>query len=195
MRASGPDGIPGELSKYGCPQLFEEISNILNRSFEQNIELEQLHKETLIVLQKEGKPRGPISHLRPLIIILDRIRNRVEHFMSLSQSGFRPNRSYSDAVWAHKWLTATTQQHKIEIEVLGIDMSSAFDTIDRGKLLANTKDIFGQDAWRMTKKLLSKTSLEVKLKKETSRSFITNVGSLQGDALSPVLFKVYLTRP
>jgi hypothetical protein len=71
-------------------------------------------------------------------------------------------------------------------------MSSAFDTIDRQKLLENTKNIFGQDEWRMTEKLLSKTTLEVRLLKTNSRPFTTNIGSPQEDALSPILFNIYL---
>ena len=71
-------------------------------------------------------------------------------------------------------------------------MSSAFDTIDRRKLLENTKDIFGRDAWRMTEQLLTKTTLEARYLNATSKPFISNVGSPQGDALSSILFTIYL---
>ena len=154
-------------------------------------------------MQKEGKPRGPLSSLRPIVLLtalrkmlsiitLNRVRSKVENFLSPGQSGFRQYRSTTDAVWAHKWLAAATQKHQIEIEILGIDMTSAFDTIDRQKLLDNTKEIFGDDAWRMALMLLNNTSLQVTFKKAQSKPFITNIGSPQGDSFSPVLFTVYL---
>ena len=55
-RVAGIDSIPGELIKYGPPELHKQIADILNRSFEHNIDLNQLHTGILIVLQKEGKP-------------------------------------------------------------------------------------------------------------------------------------------
>ena len=202
-RAAGPDSIQGELLKYAPNELHHLIADILNRSFELNEDLKQLHQGTLIPLQKEGKPRGPVCNLRPIVLLttarkilslitLSRVRSNVEAFLSPTQSGFRTGRSTTDAVWAHRWLAATTQRHEVEIEILGIDMSSAFDTIDRQKLLENTTNIFGQDEWRMTEKLLSKTTLEVRLLKTKSRPFTTNIGSPQGDALSPILFNIYL---
>jgi hypothetical protein len=80
----------------------------------------------------------------------------------------------------------------MEIDNIGIDMTSAFDTIDRGKLLENTTDLLGEDEWRMTRKLLTNTKLTVKLRNAKSTPFSTNIGSPQGDSLSPILFIIYL---
>ena len=201
-RAVGPDKVPSELLKYGSNQLHQDIADVLNQSLQQGDELD-IGGGTLIALQKDGKPRGPVSSLRPIVLLtalrkmlsiitLNRIRSKVEEFLSPGQSGFRQNRSTTDAVWAHKWLVAAAQKHQIEIEILGIDMTSAFDTIDRQKLLDNTKEVFGDDAWRMTVMLLNNTSLQVNFKKALSAPFLTNIGSPQGDSLSPVLFTVYL---
>ena len=111
---------------------------------------------------------------------------------SLTQSGFRPNRSTSDAVWAHKWLIATAQKYQIEINILGLDLSSAFDTINRKVLLAETKEVFTKDHWRMIEKLLENTTLQAKLENQLSKPFKTTIGSPQGDSLSPIIFTVYL---
>ena len=108
------------------------------------------------------------------IITLNQVRKNVEEFLPASQSCFRVNRSTADAVWAHKWLAAITQRLHMEIEILGIDLTSAFDTINRNKLLNHTKDIFGLDAWRITRLLLTNTKLTVKLSKISSVPFNTN---------------------
>lgn len=71
-------------------------------------------------------------------------------------------------------------------------MTSAFNTIDRNKLMEQARTLFGEDEWRMTLQLLSHTNLEVKLERTTSHKFISNVGTPQGDSLSQILFTVYL---
>jgi hypothetical protein len=87
-----------------------------------------------------------MSSLRPIVLLttlrktlslitLNRIRPAVEGFLPKSQSGFRQNRSTSDAVWAHKWLIARIMKAREEIFILGAYMSRAFDTLDRQRML------------------------------------------------------------
>ena len=78
------------------------------------------------------------------------------------------------------------------IYILGIDMSRAFDTIDRNRLIDELRAIIDEDSWRMVAQLLANTTLEVKLRTALSNPFKTNIGAPQGDSLSPVLFIVYL---
>ena len=79
-----------------------------------------------------------------------------------------------------------------ELLILGIDMSRAFDTIDRALLLAELRAIVDEDSWRIIRALLSDTKLEAKLQSALSQPFKTNIGAPQGDSLSPVLFVIYL---
>lgn len=201
-RAAGPDAIPGELLKYGTESLNTIIADTLNQVFEKGEDIE-LGTGTLIVLPKPGKPAGLLSRLRPIVLLntvrkvlsiitLNRIRPAVDSIISPCQSGFRPNRSTADAVWAHKWMIARIMKVKETIHVLGIDLSRAFDTIDRDKLLEEMQTIVDEDCWRMTHALLNKTTLVVRIKSSLSKAFETNIGTPQGDALSPVLFTLYL---
>ena len=77
----------------------------------------------MAALQKIGKQKGPIKNLRAVVllpiirkvmsnIVLKRIQPKVENYLSSSQSAYRPNRSTSDIVWAHKFLTARIQKFK-----------------------------------------------------------------------------------
>ena len=79
-----------------------------------------------------------------------------------------------------------------EIYILGIDMSRAFDTIDRKRLINELRILIDEDSWRMVVSLLTDTKLEVKLRAALSKPFATNIGSPQGDSLSPYLFIIYL---
>ena len=76
---------------------------------------------------------------------------------------------------------------------MGIDMSRAFDTIKRAKILEilNTAGC-NEDELRLTQALLANTQLTVRVKNTHSASFETTMGSPQGDSLSPVLFTCYL---
>ncbi|XP_029655445.1 uncharacterized protein LOC115229183 [Octopus sinensis] len=76
--------------------------------------------------------------------------------------------------------------------ILGIDMSRAFDTIRRDKLMEILKTILDNDSIRMVRALLIDTELTVKIGPVESRSFKTSIGTPQGDSISPVLFIVYL---
>ena len=89
-RAVGPDGIPGELLKYGSNILYQQIAGILNQMFEKGEDI-QLRRGTLIVLSKPGKPPGLLSSLMPIVLLntirktlssitLNRIRPIVEPF-------------------------------------------------------------------------------------------------------------------
>ena len=72
-----------------------------------------------------------------------------------------------------------------------VDLSSAFDTIDRHKLINLLENVIEHDELQMIKVLLNKTSLTIKMKGVTATPFETNVGSPQGDGLSGDLFTVY----
>ncbi|KAK3797961.1 hypothetical protein RRG08_018765 [Elysia crispata] len=202
-RAPGGDEISGELLKYGTPLLHKSIANILNRVFEEH-ETININSGELIALPKPGKPKGPPKNLRPItllnttrkalsIITLHRIRPHIEEYLSHSQSGFRPERSTSDVAWTHKWLAAKAKKEDVEIKITGIDMSAAFDTIDRQILLDITERIVEEDELRIIRFLLSDTVINTRINGATKeRPFVSNIGTPQGDSLSPILFSIYL---
>ncbi|GFS09381.1 LOW QUALITY PROTEIN: very-long-chain enoyl-CoA reductase [Elysia marginata] len=72
-------------------------------------------------------------------------------------------------------------------------MSAVFDTINRKALLDILKTIIDEDEVRIIRFLLSNTVVNTKVNKATEeKPFISNVGTPQGDSLSPVLFIIYL---
>ena len=81
----------------------------------------------------------------------------------------------------------------LEKVCMGIDMSKAFDTIDRSRLLniLNARGI-SEDNDTLIKILLSNTSLQVKQGKNIAREFKTNRKVPQDNGLSPILFTLYL---
>ena len=104
----------------------------------------------LILIQKPGKPKGSLTSVRPIVllglttlrktlslVVLSRIAPKVDEYLSPSQSGFRRGRSTADVglLFGYRWLCAKAQRQRVTVELLGIDLSRAFDTIRRDKLL------------------------------------------------------------
>ena len=73
-----------------------------------------------------------------------------------------------------------------------IDMSAAFDTINRNQLLDILENIIEEGELRIVR-FLSNTKINMKVNGATEHhSFLANTGTPQGDGLSPVLFIIYL---
>ena len=201
-RASGPDKIAGELWKYSASAVSTSLASIFNQALQEGQPLD-LGQGVLIPIQKPNKPPGPLTSIRPIVllstirkalslIVLTRIIDKVNNYIGISQSGFRPKRSTADVVWCDRWLAAIGQRYEWSCHLLGIDMSRAFDTINRQKLLTVVKNIVDSDEERMIQLLLANTTLAVRIGEQTGKPFETNIGTPQGDSLSPVLFICYL---
>eukprot|EP00117_Sycon_ciliatum_P016529 scpid72716/ scgid1736/ LINE-1 reverse transcriptase homolog len=202
-RSSGPDNMPGELLKYSPALVYSNIAQVLNSAVETGLPLNSIGSGSLIPLQKPGKSRGPVAHLRPVVlltalrkilslIVLRRINKDVNNFVAHTQSGFRPSRSTTDVVWSYRWLAARCQRYRCALDILGIDMSKAFDCISRPRLISVLGSFLQPDEIRMISYLLQDTVLRVVLPSAKGPSFPTLRGTPQGDSLSPVLFIVYL---
>ena len=201
-RAPGKDELNVELIKYGPTSLHEEISSIINDIFANHKDIET-GNGILIPLPKPKKPKGATKNLRPITLLdsirkiiskmlLNRIEKPIENYLAPNQSANRKKRSTTDIVWAHRWIAAKVQEQEITVYITGIDMTSAFDTIQRDELLSIAEEILEEDEIRILQILLSKTNLEIKVKGAESKPFVTNIGSPQGDSLSGSLFTMYL---
>ena len=76
---------------------------------------------------------------------------------------------------------------------MSIDMSRAFDTIKRAKVLDVLEQAgCNEDELSLVRLLLADTKRKVRVNSANSAEFETSIGSPQGDGLSPVLFNCYL---
>jgi hypothetical protein len=89
-------------------------------------------------------------------------------------------------------MIARVMKAREEIRILGHDMNRTFDTISRQLLVDELKNIIDQDSWRLALSLLERTTLQARIGRALSTPFETNIGTTQGDSLSPVLFVIYL---
>ena len=71
-------------------------------------------------------------------------------------------------------------------------MSKAFDTIQRGTLFRDLKEILPIDELNLIHLLLNDVQLAVKLEDKIRKLFESRIGSQQGDAASALFFIIYL---
>ena len=200
-RATGSDGIAGELLKYASDELSTPIADIFNRQVQGT---EDIHLgRTIIVLTQNAGNKKTCSNLRPIsllnntrkafsLVILLRIQPKVDAFLSHNQGGFRKKRSCADAVWAHRWIAAACERYRKMVFILGIDLSKAFDTIKRSTLLTSLQNVVNNDELRLIAALLTDTTSAIRSGNFVGPYFSTNLGVPQGDSLSPILFVIFL---
>jgi hypothetical protein len=114
------------------------------------------------------------------IVTLRRIRDKIDQFTGASQSGFKRGRSCADIVWAQRMLVSVVMTRQWDFHKMGIDMSCAFDTIKRQRILnvLNESDCKEYEL-RLVRCLLANTKLKVRVDTETSAEFDTTIGSPQ----------------
>ena len=74
-----------------------------------------------------------------------------------------------------------------------MDMSKAFDTLNRKKLIEDLENILEKDELHLVKIMLQ-TNLTVRCGKAESEHFTTDTGAPQGDCLSAIEFTLYLAK-
>ena len=203
-KALGPDGIPNEFLKYASPAFHSTFAELINESFEKHEHVPSFTEGYLTPLQKPGKPRGPPKSLRPLcllngtrkilsMIVLRRIQGQIAQYTGPWQNAYKPGHSTANIVWTQRMLLSVVKEKHWSVHKMGIDMSSAFDTIKRTVLLNLLREAgCSEDDLKLVRYLLSNTKLKIKIEKTVSDEFIVSIGAFQGDSLSGNLFTVYL---
>ena len=201
----GVEGTTTEMIKYGPPEVFEEISNILNEIAETGTSPKEQTQGLITPLQKPGKPKGPISNLRPItllstlrkllaICLCNRTNDRIDQEIPIQQAAYRKGRSTTEHVFATKLIIErimSTENEKVHLLLL--DMSKAFDTIKRKTLILELQKILEPDEIHLYAKLLD-VELAVKCGNTIGHFFDTDTGGPQGDCSSAKNFTLYLAK-
>ena len=120
------------------------------------IHLNDIGAGTLIPLQKPGKPRGPLSNLRPVVllngirkvlslILLKRFSPYTNSYIPATQAGFRKGHSCADIIFAKRMICSMALLTDMEFHFLCLDLSRAFDTPSRETILESLLTATGED--------------------------------------------------
>ena len=167
-RTKDLDNLYGEFFKYGEEVLKAPICTIINTIFITQTPLDAAQISALFCL---NKPKGAatVKNLRPItlmsiirkimeIIILNQIYPFVDAYISPNQSA-RRNRSTADIIWTYQFQTAFAERYNQMVHFLGIDLTKAFDTVDRNKLLHILAPIVPTTSHIMLRYLMANTML------------------------------------
>ncbi len=93
-----------------------------------------------------------------------RFTKKVGEFLDegVSQHAYRQNRSTTEIIWTMQFIKATTEKYAERARVMGIDLSKAFDCLDRTKLMNILQefDLATDDEMRIIQFLLADTTLK-----------------------------------
>ena len=125
---------------------------------------------------------------------MNRTEDKISRYIAPSQSAYRKGRNTTDIIWAHRRIIAKAQIQDITIYITGTDMSSAFDTIQRGQLIDIAKEILNKDEIRILRVVLAETTLKVKVENAKATPFESNIGWPQGESINGPLVTIYFNR-
>ena len=205
-KSPGIDNITAEHIKYATPEIHADIAKIFNTIADTGQFPIEIKQGLLIPLQKPGKKIGPAENIRPIILlsilrkilatcIINRISTKIYNNIDITQAAYRPGRNTTEHVFTIKAMcekALTAKDYKTYILLL--DMSKAFDTVDRKTLHDMLKDTLDKDELHLTTILLKDVQLQVQNKQTRGETFTTNTGIPQGDCLSALFFILYLAQ-
>ena len=166
-KSPGNDGIIVELLKYSPEKIFEIIAEIYNQTACTGEYPKEITQGILHAIQKPGKTKGPPQNLRPIILLsvlrkvlaiclMERINERIDKIIPLSQAAYRKGRSTTEHIFSTKLLIERTISSSNEtIYLLMHDMSKAFDSVNRNILLNDLNEILEQDELHLIRILLN----------------------------------------
>ena len=153
----GCDDVNGEYLKYAPTEIHKYIADTLNRTFETGEPIEELQLGILTSLLKPGKKKGQPENIRPIILLsvirkvlticmIQHFWDRISDAIPTEQAAYQPGRGTTEHVFAVKMIAekAITSNDYTAFLLL-LDMSKAFDTVDRELLFNHLEKILEPD--------------------------------------------------
>ena len=206
-KSAGCDKLRAEHLKAAPIEIHKEIVALLNNICETGEIPKEIKLGLLAPLPKPGKEKGPAKNLRPVILLsilrkiiaiclINRVSDKIfNNIIPIHQCAYRPGRSATELTFSFKMLAEkaiTSEDYTIHLLLL--DMSKAFDTIDRANLMQDLNETLDKDELILVNLLIRDVQLAIKVNGKVGTAFTTNIGSPQGDSASAIFFISYLAK-
>jgi hypothetical protein len=204
-KATGKDSIPGEFLKYGGAVIQTVLLTLFKKINLLEIIPSDWYEGIVKPLFKEGS-RESLSNYRGITIssvvykvLVSIIENQTMTYLEDNnilgdyQGAFRKKRRCEDQIFTLKGICAIRKSKKQNTYLAFLDVSKAFDTVDRVTLFNHIYDkgIQGK-AWRLVKMLYNRVDSKVIFGQFESEMFQVQNGVKQGCILSPCLFNLVM---
>ena len=146
-KAPGPDGIPAEVFKAGSETLITHLTRMFQVFWANGQLPRDLRDANIIHLYKNKGDRTSCDNHHGISllsiagkilarIMLNRITKHILDDVSESQCGFRMQRGTVDMVFAIRQLQEKCVEQHLDLHLLFIDLTKAFDIVNRAALWA-----------------------------------------------------------
>jgi len=198
--AVGIDGISAVMLKAAKDLFAPWLTSFFNTMQSLHHCPDDMLAGLIVPLHKSGKPLGLPKSYRPVMllsvirkvltsILTNRYTEDVQEYVTESQAGFRPGRSTADGVFYTRSMCERATIGDWSYSAALLDFSGAFDTVIRQEALHRMSAAGAPTSTAAA--LISNTTARVKLNGHLSDAFPTNIGVVQGDPMSPVMFITY----
>lgn len=200
-KASGPDGPPNELIQNYWDDLQQEVMEVMNKFYENNLDLHEVNKANVVMIQKKDNPAS-VHDYRPISIInlipkliskvmAIRLRRVLPDLITTEQTAFIKGQQISENFISTREILHHIQASKQSAVFLKLDFAKTFDSVN-WDFLINVMEARGFPIrwieWITT--LLKTSSSRVLINGEPSPYFMHKKGLRQGDPLSTMLFNI-----
>ena len=206
-KAAGPDGIPPDIYKHGGSAIRKQLLKLFIQCWNEGKVPQAFKDADLMHLYKnKGDIKCCDNHRGISLlciagkiyarILLNRLVTHLEviGLIPESQCGFMAGRSTIDPCFALRQLQEKCWLHNRDLYLLFVDLTKAFDTVNRDGLWALLKKIGCPDHFvAMIRSFHDGMKITVREGSDKADPFIVSSGTKQGCVLAPTLFSVFFS--
>ena len=206
-KAAGADGIPPDVFKCGGETVAQELSKLFTQIWVEGAVPQDFKDADIVHLYKnKGDCKCCDNHRGiSLLSIAGKIFARLmlnrlfKHIVSIgiipeSQCGFYPGRGTTDMTFALRLLQEKCKLYSEDLYLLFIDLTKAFDTINRPALWAILEKIgCPRHFVDLIRSFHDGMMVTVREGSEKSTPFGVTSGTKQGCVLAPTLFSIFFS--
>ena len=201
--STGIDDLSMKLLKNLIPYIKNSLIKQLNKVIDSGCVPEILKCAKVIPLFKKGD-KNDLNNYRPISLsiaiskILEKSMNldiieHIENTLDDKQFGFTKMKGTIDALTEILETVEETKQAKKQVGSLFLDISKAFDTVNKDILLSKLYKMgFEGNALQLLKSYLEERTMQVQIGGARSDPVSISQGVPQGSILGPTLFLVYI---